>query len=412
MGTPAPAVPDWDSLIPIDPVLQSQSAQTPSQQSQQAQSRPSPSPAPQYSYTAYTPQHYPAYAAYQQQQAAAAQAQQQQQQQHYAATPPPSQDVGKLNDAVSSAGVDIRAEGEKLRATTNTASSSRVRLDRSRTQPLNPNFDLEVLKPRLAAIAAHHQLEGGVPEETATYVALALRTRLERLVEQMSVAARHRTDTQFDRSAPLYGEGLPMWSLVVRSDVAKQAAVLERIEREEETRIRKERKERAEMTAAHSAALAAQAAGGAGGSGMDYDDDDGGKRKKKKDGPGVTARNMSEDVRKKMSNAVASQAAGISSKYSWMNASNAAAAAAKPVKAASTTPTTTPATTAATTTTTTTGSGWARAYVPKKTAAAPEPVPEPVEEDTRIAITIRDAQFVVEKERGHGGGRGSGKGWT
>ncbi|KAJ7665319.1 transcription initiation factor TFIID component TAF4 family-domain-containing protein [Mycena polygramma] len=394
MGTPAP-VPDWDS-------------------SQQPQSRPSPSPAPQYSsYTAYTPQHYPAYAAYQQQQAAAAQAQQQQQQ-HYAAaasTPPPSQDVGKLNDAVSSAGVDIRAEEEKLRATTNTASSSRVRLDRSRTQPLNPNFDLEVLKPRLAAIAAHHQLAGGVPEETATYVALALRTRLERLVEQMSVAARHRTDTQFDRSAPLYGEGLPMWSLVVRSDVAKQAAVLERIEREEETRIRKERKERAEMTAAHAAALAAQAAGGPGGSGMDYDDDEGGKRKKKKDGPGVTARNMSEDVRKKMSNAVASQAAGISSKYSWMNASNAAAAAAKPVKAASTTPTTTPATTAATTTTTT-GSGWARAYVPKKTAAAPEPVPEPVEEDTRIAITIRDAQFVVEKERGHGGGRGSGKGWT
>ncbi|KAJ7897363.1 transcription initiation factor TFIID component TAF4 [Mycena olivaceomarginata] len=301
-----------------------------------------------------------------------------------------------------------QVEEEKSRATTTqpAASSSRIRLDRSRTQPLNPNFDVEVLKPRLAEIAAHHKLAGGVPEDTAAYVALALRTRLERLVEQMSVAARYRTDTQFDRPA-LYGEGLPMWSLVVRSDVAKQAALLERIEREEETKVRRERKERAEMTAAQTAALAAQAAGAGGASGMDFDDDEGVKRKKKKDGPGVTARNMSEDVRKKMSNAVASQAAGIGGKYSWMNAGNAAAAAAKPVKTA------TPSTPSSTTTTTTnTGGGWARAYVPKKTDAPTTPVPEPVEEDTRTAITIRDAQFVIEKERGHGGGRGSGKGWT
>ncbi|KAJ6601387.1 transcription initiation factor TFIID component TAF4 family-domain-containing protein [Mycena vulgaris] len=397
MGTPA--APDWDSLIPIDPALQSQSQSQPSSSS---------SPATQYTpYTGYNAQHYqpqPTYQAYQQQ---------------YAAAPTPARqstqdftNVTTLNDAVGSAGVDVQAEEEKLRATTTqpTASSSRPKLDRSRTQPLNPNFDIELLKPRLAEIAAHHKLAGGVPEETATYVALALRTRLERLVLEMSVAARHRTDTQFDRPASLYTEGLPMWSLVVRSDVAKQAAVLERIEREEETKVRRERKERAEMTAAHAAALAAQAAGQGGGAGMDYDDDEGGKRKKKKDGPGVTARNMSEDVRKKMSNAVASQAAGIGGKYSWMTAGNAAAAAAKPVKAPSATPST-PSSTAATTTTTG-GAGWARAYVPKKTGAAAAPAPPPVEEDTRTAITIRDAQFVVDKERGHGGGRGSGKGWT
>jgi len=396
-------VPDWDSLIPIDPVLQQA----------QPQSQPTSSPAASYPHTAYTQQYYQQQGAYQAYQQYAAQ--QQPQQSYAAATPaataPTSSGVATLNDAVSSAGVDVRAEEENLRSTTtqSTASSSRIKLDRSRTQPLNPNFDLEVLKPRLAEIAAHHKLAGGVPEETATYIALALRTRLERLVEQMSVAARHRTDTQFDRPA-LYGEGLPMWSLVVRSDVAKQAAVLERIEREEETKVRRERKERAEMTAAHAAALAAQAAGAGGASGMDYDDEESGKRKKKKEGPGVTARNMSEDVRKKMSNAVASQAAGIGGKYSWMNAGNAAAAAAKPLKSTtSATPSSTTTTTA--TTTTNTGGGWARAYVPKKTDT-PAPAPEPVEEDTRTAITIRDAQFVVEKERGHGGGRGSGKGWT
>ncbi|KAJ6520283.1 transcription initiation factor TFIID component TAF4 family-domain-containing protein [Mycena sanguinolenta] len=381
MGTPG--APDWDSLIPIDPVLQ--------QSSQPSTS----TPAASYSHTAYTPQYYQQPGTHYQQYAA-------QQPQH---TPTNSADV-TLNDAASSAGVDVRVCYRSIQQAETATTSTRVKLDRSRTQPLNPNFDLEVLKPRLAEIAAHHQLSGGVPEETASYVALALRTRLERLVEQMSVAARHRTDTQFDRPASLYAEGLPMWSLVVRSDVAKQATVLERIDREEETKVRRERKERAEMTAAQTAALAAQAAGVGGGAGMDFDDDgEGGKRKKKKDGPGVTARNMSEDVRKKMSNAVASQAAGIGGKYSWMNAGNAAAAAAKPLKSTLTSSSTT------TTTTTAGGGGWARAYVPKKTET-PAPAPEPVEEDTRTAITLRDAQFVVEKERGHGGGRGSGQGWT
>ncbi|KAJ7201255.1 transcription initiation factor TFIID component TAF4 family-domain-containing protein [Mycena pura] len=366
MGTPA--TPNWDSLIPIDPALQQSQPQSQTQ-----------SPAAQYTaYTAYTQGHYST--AYQQQY------QSNTVRQNTESNATTSNDATKADTPVQPA-----------------ASTSRVTLDRTRNGPLNPNFDPDVLKPRLAAIATHHKLAGGVPDVAASYIALALRKRLERLVQQMSVAARQRTDTQFDRPA-LYSEGLPMWSIVVRSDVAKQVAVLERIEREEETKVRRERKERAEMTAAQTAALAAQAA--AGGAGMDFDDDgEGGKRKKKKDGPGVTARNMSEDVRKKMSNAVASQAAGIGGKYSWMNATNAAAAAAKPIKStsASSTPAATPATSS---TTATPGSGWARAYVPKKAAATPALAPEPVEEDTRTAITIRDAQFVVEKERGGGRAKG------
>ncbi|KAF7303004.1 Transcription initiation factor TFIID subunit 4 [Mycena kentingensis (nom. inval.)] len=273
--------------------------------------------------------------------------------------------------------------------TPDSASKPRILLDRTRNGPLNPNFDITVLKPRLDAIAAHHKLAGGAPEVTTAYLAAALRIRLEALVQQMRGAAQHRTDTQFDRPAV---------------DVGKQAALLEKLEREEEMRLRKERKERADMTAAQTAALAAQAQGAGGG--MDLDEEEGGKKKKKKaDGPGVTARNMSEDVRKKMSNAVASQAAGISSKYSWMNATNAAAAAAKPSKASN-------SSTAASTPAPNPGGGWARAYTGSKAAAAASPAPTPVEEDARMAITLRDAQFVVEKERGHGGGKGSSRGWT
>ncbi|KAJ7070603.1 transcription initiation factor TFIID component TAF4 [Mycena amicta] len=287
----------------------------------------------------------------------------------------------------------LRSSTQSSSTTPDPTPPTRIKLDRTRNGPLNANFDIASLKPRLDAIAAHHKLSGGVPEITAAYLAAALRVRLEQLVKQMRDAANHRTDTQFDRPA-LYAENAPMWSLAVRSDVGKQTAVLEKLERDEEQKLRRERKERAEMTAAHAAALAAQAtAGGA----VDFEEDgDGGKRKKKKDGPGVTARNMSEDVRKKMSNAVASQAAGIGGKYSWMNATNAAAAAAKPIKnsAVSSTPSTpTPGPQS--------GGGWARAYTGKKAAAAAAtPTPTPlVEEDLRTPITLRDAQFVLQKAR-------------
>lgn len=294
-----------------------------------------------------------------------------------------------------------------------------------------------------------------------TYLALCLRARLQDLVVGMIKAANHRTDVTFDRPASLFedvnggsatgtGTGTPMWSILIRSDVAKQLAALEKAEREEETRIRKERKERADLQAAHAAALAAQANAGAAGvsSGAVASTSDGGgvaedhdamgtaKKKRKKEGPGVTARNMSEDVRKKMSNAVATQAAGLGGRYAWMTAANASSGPPlkpKPAVTATTTTATTTTTTMAATTSpvaaatpagtaniamsnttatgTTTMSSWARPYVPiaKKSANSAK---DESEHDTRTTITMRDAMFVIEKERGHGGGRGSARGWT
>lgn len=268
-----------------------------------------------------------------------------------------------------------------------------------------------------------------VPDDAINYLALALRARLQDLVTSMIAAAQHRNSTQFDRPASLYSDNQPMWSIVVRSDVAKQLAAIEKAEREEETRIRRERKERAELAAAHAAALAAQAnaAGAALGAGLGEDDEGGAKKKRKKEGPGVTARNMSEDVRKKMSNAVATQAAGLGGRYAWMNAANLNApipSKPKPAQSATsssttattaTSMTTTTTTTATSTTTTTTTSAsatlnstWATPYIPTK----PKATPQPQEEDTRLAITMRDAMFVIEKERGHGGGRGAARGWV
>lgn len=250
-----------------------------------------------------------------------------------------------------------------------------------------------------------------VPEDSVNYLALALRARLQDLITQMIAASHHRTDTQFDRPASLYEDGTPMWGIIVRSDVAKQLAALEKAEREDETKIRRERKERADMAAQHAKDLAAQAAGGASAMSEGGFDDEGGssKKKRKKDGPGVTARNMSEDVRKKMSNAVATQAAGLGGKYSWMNAANAAATA---PKAKASTPQSTPATagTAGSTPAPAPASGWSRPYVPTKKSLSSAPAQG--EEDNRTTVTLRDAMFVIEKERGHGGGRGAARGWV
>ena len=258
-----------------------------------------------------------------------------------------------------------------------------------------------------------------IPEDSVNYMALALRARLQELITAMIAASHHRTDTQFDRPVSLYEDGTAMWGLLVRSDIAKQLAALEKVEREEESKARRERKERAEVAASHAAALAAQIPGGNSmGADGGFDDLDGGgaKKKRKKEGPGVTARNMSEDVRKKMSNAVASQAAGLGGKYAWMNAANATPASTPRAKPAG--PTTTagaanvvnnPATTTAPASGSVGGGSWARPYVSTKKSSS---TPTSAEEDMRTSVTFRDAVFVIEKERGHGGGRGAARGWV
>ncbi|KAF8637014.1 hypothetical protein AX17_003099 [Amanita inopinata Kibby_2008] len=374
-------------------------------------------------------------------------------------------DIATLNDALGSAGVDLRAEEETLQRSHDQSHSFRLYEDRSRKQAATPSFDTRFLSQTIRTITSSHKITR-LPDDSINYLALALRIRLQDLLTSMIVAAHHRTSTQFDRPASLYTDGQPMWSIVVRSDVAKQLAAIERAEREEETRIRRERKERADLAAAHAAALAAQANaasgsgglhGGMGGGFGDEDGEGGAKKKRKKEGPGVTARNMSEDVRKKMSNAVATQAAGLGGRYAWMNATNlnasitprpkapaASGAAGGASMSAATTSTTTTTTAAAvagmttttaagttttgavvaagstTTTTMTTGgsmttpsatltSSWATPYIPTKKAALPQPA---VEEDKRKTVTMRDAMFVIEKERGHGGGRGAARGWV
>ncbi|KAL4076397.1 transcription initiation factor TFIID component TAF4 family-domain-containing protein [Scleroderma citrinum] len=406
--TPAPAstqpattysAAQWTTAhIPIDPALQQQSTTT------------------SYSHYQYS-QHYPqaAYTHYQYAPTPITQAQRQ----TTAATVGQASggmdtaDVATLNDALGSAGVDLRAEEESLHRSYDTHQSYRLFEDRSKKQPTTPSFETRFLGATMREIGTKHKVTR-VPEDSVSYLALALRARLQDLVIAMINATHHRTDTRHDKPVPTYEDGTPMWKVVVRSDIAKQLATLEKVEREEEMKIRRERKERAELAAAHAANLAAQASGS--GNPMAIDDDEAsGKKKKKKEGPGVTARNMSEDVRKKMSNAVASQAAGIGGKYSWMTAANTPSVTPKPKPpaASSTTTSTVPITTSVPATTTTpapsAATSWARPYISATKVASTANTTEP---DRRMVVTLRDAMFVVERERGHGGGRGAARGWA
>ncbi|KAL0576225.1 hypothetical protein V5O48_005761 [Marasmius crinis-equi] len=360
-----------------------------------------------------------------------------------------SNDIATLNDALGSAGVDLRAEEESLQRGTDSGAGYRSHLsynagsytqDRTRRQPPTPSFNTSFLGATMRNIATAHKVTR-IPEDSINYMALALRARLGDLLTSMVKAVHHRTDSQFDRPATMYPspsidpakggviisedgiqqqvdsstgtpDAVPMWSIIIRSDVAKQLAAIEKVEREEETRVRKERKDRAELAASHAAALAAQAAGNNPNSGGgDGEDGEAPKKKRKKEGPGVTARNMSEDVRKKMSNAVASQAAGIGGRYAWMTAANANAPPPpkKPQPAASTAASTSTANASSSNqNTTSSNANNAKPY----TATTAKKSETPVEEDTRASITMRDAMFVISTEKGHGGGRGSAKGWT
>ena len=255
--------------------------------------------------------------------------------------------------------------------------------------------------PTMEEIAKGHGVQT-IPPEVADYVALALRARLSGLIEEMSKASKHRwASVGGVTSTPtLYEDGkTPIFDRIVRRDVGKQLQFLEKIEKDEELRMRRERKERESKM---------RAAMGTAGLNVDGDEDDDGppkKKKKKADGPGVTAKNMSEETKKKLSNSIANQAAGFMGKYAWMHSGssslptrprptknsngggNTAANAPSPAASGS-------------------GSGWARPYVPSKLSKQIKAA------EAKREITIRDAMFVVERERGHGGGRGAARGWA
>ncbi|KAJ7360928.1 hypothetical protein DFH08DRAFT_951565 [Mycena albidolilacea] len=293
-------------------------------------------------------------------------------------------DIATLNDAISSAGVNLQAEEESLQRSHQTLSYSSTFEDHSCTQPLHPAFDPAFPGMRMPTIGRNYKLQD--------------------LVTGMIDAAWHRTRRgQWDRMPGVYEGGGPAdgegegwtglgvaWGILVRSNVAKQLAALEKVERMEEERER-ERREQCEQ--ATSTVLTAvlnsedpppQIPGDD--NNMDLDPPERPPRK----------RAVSDEAGCRMAaNAAVNHAAGTGCKYAWL------AVGAHPQQQHQP------------------GGfhvhGDAALPPPKPhpyNSGTPPPVPPDTGADPQMRITLRDTMFVVEKERGHGGGQGAARGWT
>lgn len=126
---------------------------------------------------------------------------------------------------------------------------------------------------------------------------------------------------------------------------------------------------------------------------MDVEDEDGPpkKRKKRAEGPGVQAKNMSEETKKKLSNTVANAAAGFGNRYAWMNTGSTPIPR-RPAGGGS----------GAGAGGTASANGWGGWSAGKKGK----------KKSTDRTLSMRDVLFVVEREKGHGAGRGSARGWS
>lgn len=219
-------------------------------------------------------------------------------------------DMDKLTDAVGSAGVDLKAEEENILQDSEGLRGRTIQAQ-TRRAPIEVFLEPNLLRAKVASVAKAHDLKN-LDNEFLTYISMAAETRIRTLLEKMVDASRHRTSSTHLKEPPLDENGNPVYKEIIKRDVKKQLLAIERVEREQEIRRKDLRAERERI------------ANGEGG------DEDGmmtpegaatptgdRPRKKKKEGPGQAAKNMSEDVRTRLSNQAALLSAGGSVK-SWM----------------------------------------------------------------------------------------------
>ncbi|KAF9129535.1 hypothetical protein BGW39_004049 [Mortierella sp. 14UC] len=209
-------------------------------------------------------------------------------------------------------GVDLREETDNIMRDSDGYSKSGGGDGQDRTRIQN-FVDVGLLKSTIERIAASHKLQTIEPDVLA-YLAMATQERLRGLAEQMVHASKHRGRSLATAIPPMYDEEHAMYRVGVSQDVKKQLLAVERVEREEETKRKEHIAERERRLAAgEDLDENGDPRGGPGGAGAKKN------KKQKEGGPGVSARNMSEEARKKVANQTAMGFAGGSGRtYSWM----------------------------------------------------------------------------------------------
>ncbi|KAF9304266.1 hypothetical protein BGZ74_001961 [Mortierella antarctica] len=355
-----------------------------------------------------------------------------------------------ITDVMGYVGVDLKEESDNIMRDNDGYSKSGGGADGQDRTRIQNFVNATLLKAKMERIATSHKLT--VDADVLTYVAMAAQERLRGLAEQMIHASKHRGQSQSTTVPPLYDEDHAMYKVGVTQDVKKQLLAIERVEREEEFK-RKEMIAERERKAALGEDLdengEPRSGGGAGGAGS------GNKKKKQKEGgPGVSARNMTEEARKKVANQTALGFAGGSGRsYSWMmggggagggggggsgggagggaaspmaSSGSGAASASSPAASGSSKPSLSRTSTMPASTPSISVGGASPGHIsgagspslsrgvsvggggsmvlPPSTLGRPASL-----RDTSRKVNVKDALFCLERDRGGGGGEGSGQ---
>lgn len=263
-------------------------------------------------------------------------AQQQQQQQQLAAGHPPGQstpgsagagaaqpDFDKLVDVMGFSGVDLRAEEAYIQLHDPLWEDSSRLASNVLSNSSGAGHGLYLNVYPLASLVNRVARRYGLQVDAATldYLSVATRMRFRNLLESMVRVSRHRAWTSNQRTPAMVAdapgaEPHPVYHEAMVSNPVKQLAAIEKAERIEEGNWRRMRLEREEAEAAEAAAAKAAAPGEEGAAQGAQ-----GASKKSKRPPGVSSRNLSEDVRKRLADNTAMRHLGgnsVTSKYSWL----------------------------------------------------------------------------------------------
>ncbi|RUS17487.1 transcription initiation factor TFIID component TAF4 family-domain-containing protein, partial [Endogone sp. FLAS-F59071] len=145
-------------------------------------------------------------------------------------------DYETLTDVMQYAGVDLKEESDRILQDADVSMTSIPDgVDRSRMQDF---LNLHILRDLVQKIASPY-LISNIDPDFLSYLALATQDRLRSVIEQMSLASKHRVKSQSFDPPPLDDStGQPLYKIIVHSDIKKQLLAIERVEREEERRRR------------------------------------------------------------------------------------------------------------------------------------------------------------------------------
>ncbi|CAG8563288.1 9954_t:CDS:2 [Acaulospora morrowiae] len=153
----------------------------------------------------------------------------------------PNEKTSYENDVLAYSGVDLKAEENNIRReyellTSRHSTTSIQQPDRSRAQSF---LNHKILAAKVQSIALQHKISNAHPD-ALTYLALATQERIRELVETMITAKNHRIHSERINLPPVTDGKPPMYKEIVSLDVRSQLAAMEKVEREQERRRREQ----------------------------------------------------------------------------------------------------------------------------------------------------------------------------